>query len=233
MREENLKFPQSIKGQRSNPESRADGRNEGIGDAPVPSGQPALRPGSLGNGDGSRFAPNYGPPMSMVLKPSIPEPVVCTTDVILADDFAHENKMRLLEAPRSDRRTRRPSDQSDRDYPNSPAQGSPISARSSTSFTDANAMPYRPRSQQLASEGSLYGTSPRASGGLAIPPKPVSHAPSDRYGNSPRSTTTPISSSLAPDPQGRDIPRDAKWTKIRRSLISTKVLEEDRLRYEA
>jgi len=233
-REENVKFPQSIKGKRSRPESGAIRRKEGIGDVPGPSGQLALRPRSSSNGNGSKSAIDGGPPMAMVLKASIPEPVICTTDAILADDYAHENQMRLLEAPKGDRRPRRPSDQSERDYPNSPSRTSPVSARSSVSFTDGSPMAYRPRSQQLARspEGSLYGTSPRASG-LAIPSKPASYAPSDRYGTSPRKISTSLSSALAPDPQGRDIPRDAKWTKIRRSLISTEILEEDRLRYEA
>ncbi|OAQ97802.1 hypothetical protein LLEC1_02554 [Akanthomyces lecanii] len=38
---------------------------------------------------------------------------------------------------------------------------------------------------------------------------------------------------LAPDRYGRDIPADAQWTKIRRSLISPEVLDRAGVRYEA
>lgn len=220
-----MKFLPSIKGERLRPETGDIGRKEGIGD---------LLRRSSSNGNDSKSSLDAGTPTSMVLKASIPEPVIFTTDAILADDYAHENQMRLLEAPNGDRRPRRPSDQSERNYPNSPSRSSPISARSSVSFTDGMPMTYRPRSHQLtrSPEGSLSGTSPGASG-LAIPSKPGTHIPPDRYGISPRRTSSSLSCTLAPDSQGREIPSDAKWTKIRRSLISTEILEEDRLRYEA
>jgi hypothetical protein len=38
---------------------------------------------------------------------------------------------------------------------------------------------------------------------------------------------------LTPEELGTAIPSDAKWTKIRRSLVSPQVLEEDHRRYEA
>jgi hypothetical protein len=40
-------------------------------------------------------------------------------------------------------------------------------------------------------------------------------------------------SRLAPDSQGRDIPLEAKWTRIRRSLVSPEVLNQAGVRYEA
>ncbi|KAK1832238.1 hypothetical protein QBC39DRAFT_256993 [Podospora conica] len=40
-------------------------------------------------------------------------------------------------------------------------------------------------------------------------------------------------SRLAPDSEGREIPLDAKWTKIKRSLVSPVVLERAGVRYEA
>lgn len=43
----------------------------------------------------------------------------------------------------------------------------------------------------------------------------------------------PRSVSLAPDSLGNPIPPDAKWTKIRRSLVSLEVLNQDGHRYEA
>jgi len=42
-----------------------------------------------------------------------------------------------------------------------------------------------------------------------------------------------IWSSLGPDSQGNAIPLDAVWTRVKRSLISTKVLDQDKRRYEA
>lgn len=38
---------------------------------------------------------------------------------------------------------------------------------------------------------------------------------------------------LAPDSQGQPIPKDAKWTKIKRSLVSPEVLRQDDKRFEA
>lgn len=48
------------------------------------------------------------------------------------------------------------------------------------------------------------------------------------YGTSPRSFTR-----LGPDRYGKEIPSDAQWTKIRRSLVSPEVLERAGVRYEA
>jgi hypothetical protein len=70
-----------------------------------------------------------------------------------------------------------------------------------------------PETQHYGSSPSQYGTSPRSQ--------------SSMYGTSPRN------SGLAPDSQGREIPLDAKWTRIRRSLISPEVLKQDKRRYEA
>lgn len=253
--EENSKFLQSMKNERPKPESITTGWKEGIGDTKAPPVQPlppqipilyappvqpplvpALqRSGSSSSRNGYGYAIAASPPTSVQLRSPIPEPEICTTESILADDSANENRVRMLEAPRADGRPRRQSDQNDRDQGYSP-QGSPSSSRSASSFTDGNAMAYRPRPQQLpvpAQEGSLYSVSPRASGALPIPVRPASHPPTDRYGHSPRNVTTSIPAGLAPDSQGREIPRDAKWTKIRRGLVSTEILEEDRLRYEA
>lgn len=46
-------------------------------------------------------------------------------------------------------------------------------------------------------------------------------------------TTAQRYSRLAPDSQGRDIPLDAKWTRIKRSLVSPVVLDKAGVRYEA
>jgi hypothetical protein len=93
---------------------------------------------------------------------------------------------------------------------------SPIESRSLVAFVDdwvPRSMARRPRTT-LAPESAQYGTSP------------------SQYGTSPQSTRG-RTASLAPDSQGNEIPLEAKWTRIRRSLISTEVLEQDRRRYEA
>ncbi|KAJ8068643.1 hypothetical protein OCU04_002345 [Sclerotinia nivalis] len=50
---------------------------------------------------------------------------------------------------------------------------------------------------------------------------------------SPRHDSTIPMARLAPDSYGNEIPPDAKWTKVKRSLISSEVLNQDGRRYEA
>lgn len=71
--------------------------------------------------------------------------------------------------------------------------------------------------------------------------------PPPAYGSSPTAPTFPSSalagsgtptlpqrySRLAPDEKGNDIPLDAKWTRIKRTLVSPAVLEKAGVRYEA
>ncbi|TGO44594.1 hypothetical protein BCON_0492g00050 [Botryotinia convoluta] len=64
------------------------------------------------------------------------------------------------------------------------------------------------------------------------------HTPSS--GNNPHDSTIPIpiptsilKSKIAPDSSGHEIPQDAKWTKVKRSLISPEVLMKDGRRFEA
>ncbi|KAG7139233.1 hypothetical protein HYQ45_003723 [Verticillium longisporum] len=82
-----------------------------------------------------------------------------------------------------------------------------------------------------------------------VPPLPTYSAapgssPPPPYGSSPRSQQHQQQayhahqhqqqpSRLAPDRYGMDIPLDAKWTRIRRSLVSPEVLEHAGVRYEA
>ncbi|KAI0103829.1 hypothetical protein GGR51DRAFT_243619 [Nemania sp. FL0031] len=49
----------------------------------------------------------------------------------------------------------------------------------------------------------------------------------------PRESANQRPARLGPDSQGREIPLDAKWTRIRRSLVSPEVLAREGLRYEA
>ncbi|KAK1981944.1 hypothetical protein LZ30DRAFT_66321 [Colletotrichum cereale] len=72
------------------------------------------------------------------------------------------------------------------------------------------------------------GVSPRF-----VPPIPSHFSngglPPSAYGASPRSSQTRI----APDRYGLDIPMEAKWTRIRRALVSPEILERAGVRYEA
>lgn len=90
-------------------------------------------------------------------------------------------------------------------------------------------MAHRPKSS------SDQGLSPRTSGVRFDLPN---LQPSPRIGTpvteaSPRSESTVHLKRIAPDSQGKDIPADAKWTKVKRSLISPGVLNQDGRRYEA
>ncbi|KAJ0297928.1 hypothetical protein COL5a_009915 [Colletotrichum fioriniae] len=79
----------------------------------------------------------------------------------------------------------------------------------------------------FSSSPSNLGVSPRF-----VPPIPHANGnggPPSAYGASPRTSQ----SRLAPDRYGMDIPLEAKWTRIRRALISPEILERAGVRYEA
>lgn len=106
--------------------------------------------------------------------------------------------------------------------------GSPLSYKSQVSFADeaTRSIPIRTKSQNLAPDTPQYGTSPRTIP-MPLPPRPSS-TQEDEYSRSPKPAGR-----LAPDQFGKDIPHDARWTRIRRSLVSPVVLEQEGLRYEA
>lgn len=139
---------------------------------------------------------------------SSPAALISTTDLIYSN-----NKADSLRRPSSSH--------NDSENVYSPST-SPIEPRNAIVSADdriPRSMPARPRTT-LAPDSQYYGTSPSQLG-----TSPRSQA--SIYGSSPRT------SSLAPDSVGREIPLDAKWTRIRRSLISTEVLDQDKRRYEA
>jgi len=107
---------------------------------------------------------------------------------------------------------------------------SPSSYRSHASFDDGaiRSIPIRPRTQNqnLLPDAPQYETPPR-SVPSALPPRPGT-IQDDGGSRSPKATAR-----LAPDQFGNEIPHDARWTRIRRSLISPVVLEQDGRRYEA
>lgn len=110
-----------------------------------------------------------------------------------------------------------------------------------------------PNQMLSASPGSqaLMGTSPRYVPPILPPyssPTSTFMTPPPAYGSSPAfytgfpaalpptsspTTQPPRLSRLAPDSRGMDIPLEAKWTRIRRSLVSPEVLEKAGVRYEA
>lgn len=62
----------------------------------------------------------------------------------------------------------------------------------------------------------------------------ISNSTSRSFGNSLGTNPFPIGANkLAPDQNGREIPPDAQWTKIKRSVVSPEVLQQDGRRYEA
>ncbi|KAH7140816.1 hypothetical protein EDB81DRAFT_65298 [Dactylonectria macrodidyma] len=74
-----------------------------------------------------------------------------------------------------------------------------------------------------SSPTSNFGASPRS---VPLLPPYVNGGAPPAYGSSPRSR-------LAPDRYGMEIPPDAQWTKIRRTLVSPEILERAGVRYEA
>lgn len=87
---------------------------------------------------------------------------------------------------------------------------------------------------------SIYSGSPASS----TPPPAYSTAPIPIPASAPPTTTSfppppmgpttsPRRSRLAPDSQGAEIPIEAKWTRIKRSLVSPEVLDKAGMRYEA
>jgi hypothetical protein len=143
---------------------------------------------------------------------SYPVAIMSTTDLILRNDYKFDTTT-------GDNRPSSSQEDNDNNYT---ASSSPIDPRSSATSIDERvprSMASRPRTT-LAPEPSHYGTSPSRCGTSPGSSRSV-------YGSSPRS------SSLAPDSQGNAIPLDAKWTQVRRSLISTEVLDQDKRRYEA
>lgn len=76
-----------------------------------------------------------------------------------------------------------------------------------------------------------YGSSPTMP--VAPPHAFPSSAPTSGSAMAPPNMPQQRYSRLAPDSRGRDIPLDAKWTRIKRSLVSPAVLEKAHVRYEA
>lgn len=94
----------------------------------------------------------------------------------------------------------------------------PAYGASSTSATMAPPPPYAPSVTQGAAPIPIPSSAPNTQSGL---PPPTSAVGQQRY------------SRLAPDSKGSDIPLDAKWTRIKRALVSPEILTKAGVRYEA
>lgn len=90
---------------------------------------------------------------------------------------------------------------------------------SPTSSTMTPPPPYASPNTHAAAPIPFPSSAPTSAPGF--PPPPTSAPRSQRY------------SRLAPDSVGNEIPLEAKWTRIKRSLVSTEVLTKAGVRYEA
>lgn len=209
-REDNMKFPQSMKFERRKPESRTD--------APARVEMAQISPPAL---------------------PDAKEPYFINTDGTSEEDDDSDSSMERPRSPTngevikttelialSQALTLRP--------PAGPVVPGSFNAGS---YLDdhRHSLPYRPRGNDYLASSSQPGAMPIP---VPIPQQPnhlgtspLPGAPHlDRLGTSPRPDSGMY---LAPDQMGNEIPPDALWTKIDRRLVSPEVLAQDGRRYEA
>ncbi|KAK0125650.1 hypothetical protein ONS96_009484 [Cadophora gregata f. sp. sojae] len=225
IREDNMKFPQSIKRERPKPETRLE--------------------------VSSRAVKNIDPNVPRNRRPSSnsqrhPSPV---PRLITSSDEKNEKDIYYVNTDGSDSESE--SDTSSRGSKRpemglvirttdlmAPTQSltlrpiSPSSFRSPRgSFGDDDAVRSMAQRQRKSIE---YGTSPSGSGAMMIPVPPNTNPKTsmDSLATSPRPNTS-IPAKLAPDEHGDEISPDAKWTKINRRLVSPEVLIQDGRRFEA
>jgi hypothetical protein len=205
IREDNMKFPPSMKWERPKPESR----REGISQLEIPSLERTASNGS-----------QRRQPSPQLLMSDDKEPYYLNTDVEDEDSETDNSSKKAMTLSGgeiiktselialSQALTIRPA-------------GSENSFYSGSSYIDEDvprSMAYRPK--------RLEGTSPQP-GAIMIP------TPGGKSGDRLGSGSLPDTLHLAPDEKGNEIPPDAKWTKINRRLVSPEVLNQDGRRYEA
>lgn len=212
IREDNMKFPQSMKMERPKPESRRDGSQRQLD---IPRDMPT----DERRKSGSQRAPS---PALNLIPSDEKDHYYLNTDGSSSEDS---------ETDTSSRRSVSPSYGQIITTKNLMAMSqaltirstSPSSFRSQNSFDDGT-----PRSLGSRPQRQLeYGTSPSQPGAIPIPSN--ERTSSERLSSGPIPPPRP----LAPDSQGNQIPPDAKWTKISRRLVSPEVLDQDHRRYEA
>ena len=212
IREENIKFPQSMKLERPKPESRKENSQRQLDISRA--GQLEVR---------NRNPPRTSSPGLLVTSED-KELCLLDTDDSSDGDFETDNSSRRSVSPSNGQiittKTLMAMSQALTIQSQSPA-----SFRSQNSFIEegvTRSIASRPKKQLEYNPPSLQP------GAIPIP-SAKGRASSDRLGTSPRPAPAP----LAPDSQGREIPSDAKWTKINRRLVSPEVLDQDHRRYEA
>jgi len=157
-------------------------------------------------------------------------PVITTTNLMFADNKTSERPNIVLPAQQNSLSKQRLNSSSHQQTYSPPI--SPDELRSHSSFdgeAPLRSIPLRPMSQQLALNVPSYGSSPSRSDANPLSSRNATPISSNGFESSPR----PESVRLAPDPYGNHIPSDAKWTRIKRSLVSPEVLDQDGRRYEA
>jgi hypothetical protein len=214
IREDNMKFPQSMKMQRRKPESRRDGSQRQLG---IPHDRPF--------GDRKKSESNRAlSPVPKLITSDEKDPYYLNTDGSSDEDSETDNSSRRSVSPSYGQIITTKNLMAMSQALTLRSQ-SPTNARSPGSYIDdgiSRSMANLPKTQLE------YGTSPSQLGAIPIPVQ-NGKTSSDRLGTSP----LPNPLQLAPDSQGNEIPPDAKWTKINRRLISPEVLDQDRRRYEA
>ncbi|KAE9370295.1 hypothetical protein N431DRAFT_426677 [Stipitochalara longipes BDJ] len=220
VREENMKFPQSMKFERRKPETRhidlhtqLDSIN--ISKDIIPRTTPAVpklitsdeKEVQYYNTDGSSDedseseASSKGRHLSLVRSNTPPIGVVVFTSDLFKSLNSNQGLKLML-------------------------PGSPSSFRSSQgSFGEEDSMRALATRPKNPTE---FGSSPARPGAIPIPAASP-RTSSEGFGTSPGPETI----RLAPDEHGNEIPPNAHWTKINRRLVSPTVLDQDHRRYEA
>ncbi|KAH9211353.1 hypothetical protein DL95DRAFT_188742 [Leptodontidium sp. 2 PMI_412] len=221
VREENMKFPQSIKTERRKPETRTEEPSRGLAKQLDPN-TPRNRRAS---GNSQR-------------RPSPVPRLVTSSDEKDVKEIQYYNTSGSDSDTDSETSSKRPevglvirtTDLLAASQALTLRSISPSSYRSSRgSFGDDDAVRSMAQRQRKSIE---YGTSPSGTGAMVItiPPSSNPRTSIDSLATSPR-LNIPIK--LAPDEYGNEIAPDAKWTKINRRLVSPEVLQQDGRRYEA
>lgn len=252
-REDNIKFPPSIKFQRPKPESLVDSYTyPGRYMSPTPHRQlsPPLTPkisttdldisesNSKKDIDGSKLNSEDNTSLTHQTTSRYPinannnnTSIIQTSDLLLLPCFTTSTPQLL--PPSSPGSWN--SNSYSYSYPNEPLN------EHIQSQPKLNTMTLRPKH----SSDPVQKSSPRTSGVRFDLPDDTHrsskvHTPAPSNGNNTHDSTIPIpiptsstNSRIAPDSSGHEIPPDAKWTKVKRSLISPEVLVKDGRRFEA
>ncbi|TGO24580.1 hypothetical protein BPAE_0099g00160 [Botrytis paeoniae] len=249
-REDNIKFPPAMKFQRPKPESLVDSYpypGQNIPSAPHRQLSPPLTPkisttdldisesqcgkdisGSKLNSEDNTSSMRQTISRYPVNSNHNNTSIIQTSDLLLLPCFTTSNPQLLPPSSPGSWNSSSYSNSYLNEPPNEHIQSQP----------QLNKMTLRPKH----SSDPVQKSSPRTSGvRFDLPDANQSsktHTPSS--GNIPRDSTIPIpiptsilKSKIAPDSSGHEIPQGAKWTKVKRSLISPEVLMKDGRRFEA